>query len=377
MIVQQSLEAPALQTARAATRGAKAEESEQGFEALMALLVSGHVPANPLPPPAAVAGGGEGGEAVSPPHEAELSFLSQLGRGAQPSPEGQPQPVVPIVGDLSEQPLPPQLLAIQLERGRFGDRGPEAGHHGVLLPIEGLPADSAEQVQPVSSAPPTQPRFDSAAAESEAGATPEAPLLLPTAASLEMRQSAEVRQPGTEGVLVVAPAPLEQTAAREGVQTSSPVPVEEYLPPDRVMELIARTVQQGRQREGGGPASYGLSLRLYPEELGTLEVSIRVTGKDVVTSFQVTNPAAMTVLSSHSESLRQALNQAGLSLTGFQVGADAGQKHEGRGRDLQDQGAQTRRQQSRSAAAKAAGAAGWTSGFVTAAGRSGRLDTLA
>lgn len=100
------------------------------------------------------------------------------------------------------------------------------------------------------------------------------------------------------------------------------------LPAERVLDHVGWMVAERFRARGAAPDAYGLRLKLYPEQLGQVDIEIRVTGREVEARFQLLSPEALPLLSSRSEELRLTLQQAGLTLSGFTVGTGAGQSEQ-------------------------------------------------
>lgn len=173
---------------------------------------------------------------------------------------------------------------------------------------------------------------------------------------------------GAEAVTVFSRAEL-----RESVPTpvraleSIPTPIE----PARLVDEVAKFAAQAE------PGEYVVTLNLHPEQLGEVKVQLHVTGREVHTVMEVGNTAAKQALENHGDSLRQGLDQAGLTLSGFNVSTSQGGQTQQDRRDLFEElrpGRRTGRVNQLDSGSPV------TAAFPRAAGPSGRnsrLDTLA
>ena len=78
----------------------------------------------------------------------------------------------------------------------------------------------------------------------------------------------------------------------------------------RVLTMVADNIQQAR-------------IQLDPPELGSLEIKLHIAQDQATIQVQAQNPQVKDVLESNVQRLRDALNEQGLQLAGFDVGTSA------------------------------------------------------
>lgn len=106
--------------------------------------------------------------------------------------------------------------------------------------------------------------------------------------------------------------------------------VEEPVTADQAMDVVVESLQGARDGE------YAITLRLQPEHLGEVKIQLQLTGREVQTRFEVTTPEARQLLQQHGELLREDLQEAGFTLSGFTVSTGGG-THQGLDRwDLEE-----------------------------------------
>ena len=157
--------------------------------------------------------------------------------------------------------------------------------------------------------------------------------------SAASRQSA----PNTMAFMVNGPMPLDTramaaaVAAATGHVDSAPVAI-----PER--DVIAQLVQSMRVqfRDGIGEAV----LKLNPEHLGSVQISLRIENGAIKATVQAEAPAVRQWLESQQETLRTSLADQGLRLERFVVEPD-GERQTAPDDDAREQKEQRRRQQHR------------------------------
>ncbi len=161
----------------------------------------------------------------------------------------------------------------------------------------------------------------------------------------------------------------DQAGRAEAKPAEPPPKIQTPIDVDRLMDAIARTAVNARD------GRYTVTLRLHPENLGEVRLQLQLSGRDVSTVMQVSTPDAKQALEQRGEMLRQGLDQAGLTLSGFHVSngstASQGRSPRDRADQTQDLPMQRRRNRALAAAAPAARLS------APARKRTGLLDTLA
>lgn len=110
---------------------------------------------------------------------------------------------------------------------------------------------------------------------------------------------------GSSRAAAETPAPLRHLAA-------------EPIAPERLVAAL-RDVAAGSE-----PGTYEITLRLSPESLGEVKVTLQLNGSEVRTVMEVAGAEARQALESGADRLRQGLSQAGLTLSDFQVNTGLG-----------------------------------------------------
>lgn len=178
---------------------------------------------------------------------------------------------------------------------------------------------------------------------------------------------------GPANQAVHAGPPPAEAAARAAAE---PLPALRHLAaepvaPERLMAAL-REVAAGTE-----PGTYEITLRLSPESLGEVKVTLQLTGSEVRTVMEVAGADARQALESGADRLRQGLSQAGLTLSGFHVNTGLGGQQ---GRTPASEWPEwlrppARRRSGTSSPISAPAATSGSSPFTRTAG--GRLDTLA
>jgi flagellar hook-length control protein FliK len=104
------------------------------------------------------------------------------------------------------------------------------------------------------------------------------------------------------------------------------------------MPSIVRTLTLQR-REGGGEAH----LRLQPDHLGELSVTLRVDGARVTAILRADSPVVRAWVQAHQQELRSALEDQGLTLDRLVVDPDSDGRHDRQGNPAHDRRPQNRR----------------------------------
>ncbi|MGE5672575.1 MAG: flagellar hook-length control protein FliK [Mycobacterium leprae] len=269
--------------------------------------------------------------------------------------QGPPQPQVQ-----AQVQTPVEALAAPIEAP-----APTAPVAPPVAPVEAVAPPTAVPSAPVeASAPPAPATILAAAAAAATEVSQPAALTHPVAA--QRAQPASSRAPEVEPVTEAGPTPSpaalngrtsgetapvsatdtrEQKNTRDGDhslhQSRQPeavnVPVmQQQTPvaearPDRLATRLPNPVEPGRLMETipralaeAGPGNYTVTLQLHPEHLGEVRLQVQLIGQQVHTMMEVANPAARQALEANGDQLRQGLNQAGLTLAGFQVSTGQG-----------------------------------------------------
>ena len=119
--------------------------------------------------------------------------------------------------------------------------------------------------------------------------------------------------PGTTGLeqaLTAAPtSDLRLAAAPAPAPAPAPVP----LPPHaQVAHLLGPVLE-------GPDGAYSLSLQLYPEELGAVQVEVLLRGSELRLALHAVDPAAQSALKAALPDLRADLQSTGLTATSVSV----------------------------------------------------------
>jgi flagellar hook-length control protein FliK len=107
--------------------------------------------------------------------------------------------------------------------------------------------------------------------------------------------------------------------------TSAPAPVRGAT----TLQHLARTVDAAMQM-GHSRGITRARLHLHPAELGAIELHLRHTANGMTARVVAESPEAVAVLQQASNDLRRSLEQAGITLTGLDIGSRADQQAEQR-----------------------------------------------
>ena len=107
--------------------------------------------------------------------------------------------------------------------------------------------------------------------------------------------------------------------------TSAPAPVRGAT----TLQHLARTVDAAMQM-GHARGITRARLHLHPAELGAIELHLRHTANGMTARVVAESPEAVAVLQQASNDLRRSLEQAGITLTGLDIGSRADQQGEQR-----------------------------------------------
>lgn len=411
------------------SKKADGNPADPGFASLLAGMVA--------PPGAAQAPGllpvGESGEA-SPPGLAEgLPLLPTLPDGTSPVATVPATPESPAnqAGDSFGQ-VVRELLGNNKEAGTPGPGGnpqdqldalpvtPEAPARTPELPVPGVNPPALGSVTPPVETPPaetlpvTPPTMtttpDDRAAGDDGAATGPVEPQQPAPAADEtgggnafghdrenghrnnpdltrgLERAAQVSN-ARENLPVEAPnsdkLPIPPIAAQP-VDPPGVTPPEPGLPPSleslrnerhepgRLMQAISRAVNATRE------GNYTVTLRLHPEHLGEVRLQLSLNGREVTTVMEVASADARQQLESRGDQLRQNLNQAGLTLSGFSVSTGQNQQSPRERQQAFEQALQGRLNGGGRKAEQAVTApAGAIEQIRNAGRRTGRFDTMA
>lgn len=290
------------------------------------------MPMNPLPPTggpgaaaaAAPAGPGRKEEPGSPDSAFTALLLAMLGAQqvitpAAPAPDGENAPAAqdaPQAPAVTAPTLPAEIETL-LQAQRVAVPAAAAAAAAAAAP-----APFAVAVGPKAPADPEAPE-GTWVVEPPAATAVQAPI--EQTATLPEKDAAKDERKGTP-LPAQAPAPeasafpLQAAGAHQpaGVAPAAtahkaPAPIPTPIEPDRLMDAIARSAVSS------GDGRYTVTLRLHPEQLGEIRLQLHVSGRDVATTLQVSNPAAQQLLEQKSDQLREGLTQSGLTLSGFHV----------------------------------------------------------
>lgn len=92
----------------------------------------------------------------------------------------------------------------------------------------------------------------------------------------------------------------------------------EPIAPERLVAALREVATEAE------PGTYEITLRLSPESLGEVKVTLQLTGSEVRTMMEVVGAEARQALESGVDRLRQGLSEAGLTLSDFQVNTGLG-----------------------------------------------------
>lgn len=309
--------------ARIAPRGGRAAPAEgegTGFEEVLASLSPAAAPAVAAPQdPSAT--GPVPTAAPTVPLPALLAQPPAALPEATAEPEAGPAPVV--------QGAPPTAPAPAAEASAHAAPVAAPAERAVPAPApDTTTASRAEVPKTAAPAGPVEPpqtrpadtgaRIPRALAEAvvtgpapvpEAAAPPDAPVAAtpsPTPAPLVL--------PVVTGVEAAAPPPLQPVsespaAAPAPPPTAAPAPT----PADQVVTGITPLVD-------GPDGTYTMSLQLYPEELGSVQVEVALRGGEITLALHAPDEGAREVLRSALPELRSQLESTGLTATGVTVG---------------------------------------------------------
>ena len=143
-------------------------------------------------------------------------------------------------------------------------------------------------------------------AELPAEATPPADVLPPETAAAPA-PAAPVA--GAEAGVAAAPAADLRSAAPAGPAPAAPPPPP---PPAQVAQLLSPVLT-------GPDGTYSLTLQLYPEELGAVQVEVLLRGGEIRLAMHAPDEAAQAALRSALPDLRADLQAGGLSATSLSV----------------------------------------------------------
>ena len=122
-----------------------------------------------------------------------------------------------------------------------------------------------------------------------------------------------------------APATSAAPQTEAAPATSAPAPVRGAT----TLQHLARTVDAAMQM-GHARGITRAKLHLHPAELGAIELHLRHTASGMTARVVADSPEAVAVLQQASSDLRRSLEQAGITLTGLDIGARADQQAEQR-----------------------------------------------
>lgn len=170
------------------------------------------------------------------------------------------------------------------------------------------------------------------------------------------------------------PAAVEQAAPPQSTLPPSLESLRAHrFEPPQLMESISQAVKSTDDGQ------YTVTLRLHPEQLGEVRLQLQVSGREVHTVMQVASSEARQALESRGDQLRQHLDQAGLTLSSFEV--STGQQQRETARERRDALAEQFRSQSQPGGRREqtpiSSPAGAIERIRNAGRRSGRFDTMA
>ena len=122
-----------------------------------------------------------------------------------------------------------------------------------------------------------------------------------------------------------APATSAAPQTEAAPAASAPAPVRGAT----TLQHLARTVDVALQM-GQARGITRARLHLHPAELGAIELHLRQTASGMTARVVAESPEAVAVLQQASNDLRRSLEQAGITLTGLDIGARADQQAEQR-----------------------------------------------
>jgi flagellar hook-length control protein FliK len=147
-------------------------------------------------------------------------------------------------------------------------------------------------------------------------AAPAAPAPRPTAPVAEAARAVGV----TETVRTDVQTPL-VAPQTEAAPTTTTAPVRGAV----ALQHVARTVEAAMQL-GHNRGITHARLHLHPAELGAIEIHLRHTANGMTARVVADSPEAVTMLQQASNDLRRTLEQAGITLSGLDIGARADQQ---------------------------------------------------
>lgn len=226
-------------------------------------------------------------------------------------------PPSPAAKPAAEVHLPPPVLPASVGQARMllTDR-PATPVPAPALPI--IPAALAPTLAPVAEASPAQ---GPASVTVEAGAfaiamgAAESAVMAAPAPEPEQREAGEEPNESETALsaAIVPQAPDKAGLAGPIERPTAPPAAEGRVSVDHVMDRVTHAVRS--MKDG----SYTVTLHLQPEHLGEVRLQLHVAGTAVETLITVANPEARQSLADRGDQLREQLNQAGLSLSGFSV----------------------------------------------------------